>query len=71
MTLQVVERRLEEFGVVLEAMEWGRTGKIHGLIAREGLGFKRTVEKVMQFPRVGNERSIKSVKKGPTPGEKI
>ena len=24
----------------------------------------------MKFPRVGNERSIKSVKKAPTPGEK-
>ena len=26
---------------------------------------------LIKFPRVGNERSIKSVKKAPTPGEKI
>ena len=25
---------------------------------------------LMKFPRVGNDRSIKSVKKAPTPGEK-
>ena len=25
----------------------------------------------IKFPRVGNERSIKSVKKAPTPGEKF
>ena len=27
-------------------------------------------QKTIKFPRVGNERSIKSVKKAPTPGEK-
>lgn len=43
MTLQVVEHRLEEFGVVLEAMRSKQT-QIHGSIAREELGFKCAVE---------------------------
>ena len=48
MTLRVVEHRLEEFGVVLEAMEWGRKQThIQGSIAREGLGLKRQVEKII------------------------
>jgi len=42
MTLQVLENRLEEFGVVLDRSNGMRSK--HGSIAREGLGFKRAVD---------------------------
>ena len=38
--------------------------------AGKGWGFHKLI-KLIKFPRVGNERSIKSVKKDPTLGEKI
>ena len=37
----------------------------------KGWGFDKFWNFWIKFPRVGNERSIKSVKKAPTPGEKI
>ena len=39
--------------------------------AGKGWGFDKFWNFLIKFPRVGNERSIKSVKKAPTPGEKI
>ena len=39
--------------------------------AGKGWGFDKFQNFLIKFPRVGNERSIKSVKKDPTPGEKI
>ena len=38
--------------------------------AGKGWGFDKFENFLIKFPRVGNERSIKSVKKAPTPGEK-
>ena len=38
--------------------------------AGKGWGFDKFQNFLIKFPRVGNERSIKSVKKDPTPGEK-
>ena len=38
--------------------------------AGKGWGFDKFLNFLIKFPRVGNERSIKSVKKAPTPGEK-
>jgi len=37
----------------------------------KGWGFDKFSNFLIKFPRVGNERSIKSVKRDPTPGEKI
>ena len=37
----------------------------------QGVGIWQILNFLIKFPRVGNERSIKSVKKAPTPGEKI
>ena len=42
-----------------------------GWSAGKGWGFDKFWNFWIKFPRVGNERSIKSVKKAPTPGEKI
>ena len=39
--------------------------------AGKGWGFDKFLNFLIKFPRVGNERSIKSVKKAPTTGEKI
>ena len=39
--------------------------------AGKGWGFDKFLNFLIKFPRVGNERSIKCVKKAPTPGEKI
>ena len=39
--------------------------------AGKGWGFDKFQNFSIKFPRVGNERSIKSVKKAPTPGGKI
>ena len=38
--------------------------------AGKGWGFDKFYNFFIKFPRVGNERSINSVKKAPTPGEK-
>ena len=37
----------------------------------QGVGIDKFQNFLIKFPRVGNERSIKSDKKDPTPGEKI
>ena len=38
--------------------------------AGKGCGFDKFWNFGIKFPGVGNERSVKSVKKAPTPGEK-
>ena len=46
---------------------WGWEGGSAG----KGWGFDKFYNFLIKFLRVGNERSIKSVKKAPTTGEKI
>ena len=44
---------------------------VGGGSAGKGWVFDKFKNFLIKFPRVGNKRSIKSVKKAPTPGEKI
>ena len=48
-----------------------KTGGGGGGSAGKGWGFDKFKNFLIKFPRVGNERSIKNVKKAPTSGEKI
>ena len=44
---------------------------VGGGSADKGWGYEKFYNFLIKFPRVGKKRSIKSVKKAPTPGGKI